>query len=81
LRGEKIKMDNAGKFNVGTKFIGNVNKAKMEVVKIENKQYGTASGRLRTEHTKAVIKDLKTGRTFAHGLQMLERCDVTIIEN
>ncbi|MHB8172742.1 MAG: hypothetical protein ACYDG6_14630 [Thermincolia bacterium] len=61
------------KFKAGTIFVGNVNKAKMEFVGIKKRQ-----GQSATEL--AVIKCLKTGKLFTHGLWALERCDVTIIE-
>ena len=75
-------MNNAGNFKVGTQFVGNVNKAKMEIVKIERECLGTESGRLREASSETVtIKDLKTGRKFTYGLKALEMCDVTIFES
>ena len=59
-------MDNKGNFKPGTRFIGNINKIEMEVVDI------------RGNHV--MIRDTKTGMLFVHGLRMLEKCDVTILE-
>lgn len=56
---------NTGKFHPGTRFRGNVNNAELEVVRIEN-------------GNTAIIKDLKTGRTYAYGLRALELCDFEI---
>jgi len=58
-------MSNKGRFTVETTFIGNINKVKMEVVKIEKGS--------------CLIKDLRNGRSFSYGLQALEHCNVTII--
>ena len=57
--------ENAGKFHPGTRFRGNVNGAEMEIVRIEN---GTI----------AIIKELKTGKTFHYGLKALEHCNIEI---
>ena len=57
-------METDNNFYPGTRFRGNVNGAEMEVVRIEG---GIA-----------VIKDLKTGREFMHGLRALEHSDVEI---
>lgn len=67
-------MDNTGKFKVGTKFIGNVSGAKMEVVKTESPWW------IKTSEKMVTIKDLDTGKTFFYGLRALEKCDVTILE-
>ena len=56
--------ENKGKFHRGTCFRGNVNGAEMQVVRVEG---GIA-----------VIKDLKNGREFMHGLRALEHSDVEI---
>ena len=50
----------------GTVFIGNINGAKMEIVKIEG--------------SSAVIKDHFSGKLFTFGLNALEKCDVTVVE-
>ncbi len=55
---------NKGKFHTGVQFRGIVNGAEMEIVRIEG--------------TNAVIKELKTGRTFHYGIAALERCDVEV---
>ena len=49
----------------GTLFVGNVNGAKFEVVKIEGDS--------------VVIKDLHTGQRFVYGIKALEKCDVTVV--
>lgn len=59
-------MDNMGKLKPGTRFRGNVNGAEMEVVDIWCKY--------------VKVKDLKTGICYVHTLQMLERCDVMILD-
>lgn len=61
-----MKTDNKGKFKAGTRFIGNVSKIEQEVVEIRGKY--------------VLIRDVKTGMLHVHGLQMLEHCDVTILE-
>lgn len=66
-------MDNKGKFRVGTQFIGNVNGAKMEVVKTENPWW------MKPRENMVTIKDLETGKTFLYGLRALEKCDATIL--
>jgi hypothetical protein len=65
---------NAGKFAIGTQFMGNVNKAMMEVVGFKEKYHGIRS-------KVAIIKELKTDKKFVHGLDNLERCNVTILDN
>lgn len=69
----------------GTKFIGNVNGAICEVVKIESPVTSYKfdwKGDLepKTRNTVAVVtlKDCKTGHTFQYGLEALKRCDITI---
>jgi len=59
-------MDNKGKFKAGTRFKGNVSGAEMEVVEIRGNY--------------VLIRDLKTGMLHVHGMRMLEKCDVTILE-
>lgn len=59
-------MDNKSKFKPGTRFLGKVNGALFEVVKIEG-------------HI-ATIKHFPTGETITYGLRALEKCDVTILE-
>ena len=66
-------MDNKGKFNIGTQFIGNVNGVKMEVVKTESPWW------IKSREKMVTIKDLETGKTFLYGLRALEKCDVTIL--
>lgn len=63
---------NAGRFMIGTQFVGNVNKAMMEVVGFKDRYHGDRS-------KVAIIMDLKTGKKFAHGLEALERCNITIV--
>ena len=59
--GEVLNSDN---IVPGTIFVGNVNGAKMEIVKIEGDS--------------VVIKDWHTGRKFIYGIKALEKCDVTL---
>ena len=59
-------MDNKDKFKVGTRFVGDINKVPMEVVKIEGRN--------------VVVKNLLNGQTFICGLRTLEKCYVTITE-
>lgn len=76
-----MQMKNTGKFKVGTKFTGNINNAKMEILETREKQLMTESGNMRATNSIAIIKDLKTGRIFRYGLQALEHCSVTITES
>ena len=73
-------MNNKDKFKIGTKFIGDINKASMEIISIKDKGTGTESGRYAIASKVAIIKDLKNGKLFNYGLKALERCNVTIIE-
>lgn len=50
----------------GTRIMGNVNGAEMEIIKIQ-------------EHN-AVIKDIKSGNIFTFGMEALRRCDITILQ-
>lgn len=72
---------NKGKFAVGTKFIGNVNGKKMEVVGLEQEVLMMENNSIRKLNKMAIIKDLETEEKFVVGLGMLEKCDVTIQEN
>lgn len=72
---------------VGTRFQGNVNGAICEVVKIENPvtsyklDWKGDTEPKRTNMAKtALIKDCKTGRVFQYGLEVLKRCNITILE-
>lgn len=69
----------------GAKFIGNVNGAICEVVKIENPvtSYeldwkGDLKPKTRNTVVVVTLKDFKTGHTFQYGLEALKRCDITI---
>ena len=71
----------------GAIFIGNVNGAIFEIVKIENPvtSYrvdwkGDAIPSTKNHVSVATIKDCKTGRTFQYGLEALKRCNITILE-
>lgn len=71
----------------GAKFIGNVNGAICEVVKIENPvtSYeldwkGDLKPKTRNTVVVVTLKDCKTGRTFQYGLEALKRCNITILE-
>ena len=73
--------------NPGTIFIGNVNGAICEIVKIENHvtSYqvdwkGDAIPSTKNHVSVVTIKDCKTGRTFQYGLEALKRCNITILE-
>lgn len=72
-------MANVDKFKIGTRFVGNVNKAEMEIVDIKKDVLGTESGRLTETNQVVVVKDLKSGKLFEYGPEALEMCDVTII--
>lgn len=65
-------MANVGKFKIGTRFVGNNNKAQMEVVDFKKSLYITPGDVV-------IIKDLKTGKLFTYGLKALERCNATIM--
>lgn len=71
---------NTGRFQVGTRFIGNVDQTEMEVVKIETPRMMTESDNIIECSPQAVIKNCKTEKTFICGLQALNHCDVTILE-
>lgn len=60
------KLENIGKFKIGTRFTGDINNCLCEVVDVSQGW--------------ATIKDLKTGKTTMYGLSALERCYLTIIE-
>lgn len=59
--------------NPGMKLKGNVNNAVFEVIKIENYIKG-GSGKT------AIIQDCKTGKQFQYGVEVLKRCDLTILD-
>ena len=71
----------------GTKFIGNVNGAICEVVKIENPvtSYkldwkGNIEPTKRNTVVVATLKDCKTGHTFQYGLEALKLCNIQILK-
>lgn len=70
---------NAGKFTVGTRFIGNVNHLLMEVVDIRNKWEGTVHIDSMPEKTIAVVKAYPNAGISTIDLNTLEYCDVTIV--
>jgi hypothetical protein len=72
-------MGSRTKFEVGTQFVGNVNRAALEVVSIEQRPLMTESGRIRHTSPRVIVKNLKTGRQTTVGLALLEHCDVTIL--
>ena len=71
----------------GTIFIGNVNGASCEIVKIENPvtSYrvdwkGDVMPSTKNHVSVATIKDCKTGHTFQYGLEALKRCNIQILK-
>lgn len=71
----------------GTRFIGNVNGAICEIIKIENPvtSYkldwkGDLEPNTRNTVVVATLKDCRTGRAFQYGLEALKRCNITILE-
>lgn len=71
---------NKGAFRIGTVFMGNVNKAMMQVVDIFHEELGVANGSTRIAPNKTVkVKNLKNGTIHRCGLDMLEHCDVTVL--
>ena len=70
---------------LGTRFIGNVNGAICEIIKIENPvtSYkldwkGEIEPTKRNTVVVVTLKDCKTGYTFQYGLEALKRCYITI---
>lgn len=61
------------KLKPGTVFIGNVNNIVMELAEIQKSS--TSQG-----NETAVIREVETGNLFTYGLDALERCDITILE-
>ena len=71
----------------GTVFMGNVNGAICEIVKIENpvtSYYvdwkGDTIPSTKNHVSVATIKDRKTGNTFQYGLEALKRCNIQILK-
>ena len=71
----------------GTVFMGNVNEAICQIVKIENPvtSYcvdwkGDVIPSTKNHASVATIKDCKTGHIFQYGLEALKRCNITILE-
>ena len=71
----------------GAKFIGNVNGAICEIVKIENPVTyyrvdwkGDVIPSTKSPVSVVIIKDCRTGNTFQYGLEALKRCNITILE-
>lgn len=71
----------------GTIFRGNVNGAIFKIAKIENPvtsyrvDWKGDAEPIRNNKAKiAIIKDCNTERVFQHDLEMLKRCDITILE-
>lgn len=69
---------NKQRFEVGTRFVGNVNYVPMEVIGIHDPWKGCQYEGVFKPAPRAVIKNLVTGNTFSYGLSALEHCDVTI---
>lgn len=55
----------------GMKFVGKVNRNPFEVISIKTDKHSKSKT--------AIIKDLKTGKTFEYGLSALERCLIEIV--
>lgn len=71
----------------GTVFMGNVNVAICQIVKIENpitSYYVDWKGDIilstKNHVSIATIKDRKTGHTFQYGLEELKRCNIQILK-
>lgn len=65
----------------GTRFLGNVNGAEMEIVKIESKECGVArDDSVHKFPVSVTLRDCKSGHTHTCGLEALRRCDITILE-
>ena len=71
----------------GTVFMGNVNGAICEIVKIENpvtSYYVDWKGDIipstKSPVSVATIKDRKTEHTFQYGLESLKRCNIQILK-
>ena len=71
----------------GTVFMGNVNGAICEIVKIENpvtSYYVDWKGDIilstKSPVSVATIKDQKTWHTFQYGLEALKRCNIQILK-
>lgn len=68
-RQEERKVIEMIEIKQGIKFKGNINNCVMQVIKIEN-----------GKSPMVWIKDLKTNKIFGCGLEMLKRCQITILE-
>lgn len=69
------------RFEVGTRFVGNVNYVPMEVIGIHDPWKGCQYEGVFKPAPRAVIRNLLTGNTSTYGLSALEHCDVTILDN
>lgn len=56
-----------------TIFVTNVNNVVMELAGIQKNSTGQG-------HETAVIRKVETGKLFTYGLDVLEKCDITILE-
>lgn len=63
----------------GMIFKGNVNGAKLKVLKIEEPTTATESGRIHKSPPILILKDLKTNHVFHYGLEAFKHCNVTLI--
>lgn len=57
---------------IGTRFTGNVDKGEYEVVGLDRGRFGGVSV--------VVVRNLKTGRQSAIGMEALKRYDITITD-
>ena len=71
--------DTKGQFQIGTQFIGNINKVPMQIVAIKAWE-GCLYHGIQRRSPVAYIMDMETKRIFRYGLRALEHCDVTIIK-
>jgi hypothetical protein len=69
------------RFEVGTRFVGNVNYVPMEVIGIHDPWKGCQYEGVFKPAPRAVIRNLLTGNTSTYGLSALEHCDVTILDD
>lgn len=63
----------------GMIFKGNINGAKLEVLRIEEPTTRTESGNIFKFPPRVILRDLKTNRTSHYGLDAFKHCDLTFI--
>ena len=67
------------KFQIGTKFIGKVNKHLMEILGIEQIPLTSGNGRPYLSNKKAIVKDHTTGETFKTSYSHLASCSLKVL--